>query len=181
MFFLKSPLRAGAFLLAASASISLADIGSSHAQGISEFFASLEGSYKGRGKAVPEGGTKPISISCRVKNSYVAAGGKLQVSGSCASTQGKTDVRGSIKHNGSTVSGAFISPFSNMSLTSSNGSYSAGKLDVVSNFTVNETGELRRMRQIIRKSGAGFRADFYSYQNATRKYKAVGSIEFTKR
>lgn len=177
----KSPLRAGAFLLAAGLLMG-ADVASvAKAQGVSEFFTSLQGSYKGRGKAIPEGATKPISISCRVSNDYATGSSKLDVSGSCASTQGKTEVRGSMQHNGNRVTGSFISPFAEMNLTSSKGSFSGGKLDVVSNFIVKESGELRRLRQVIKKSGAGFRADFYSYENATRKYKAVGSIQFTKR
>ena len=181
MNLLKTPLRSGAFLLAASTVMMAAEIAPANAQGVSEFFSSLQGDFRGRGKAIPEGGSKPVSISCRLSNNYSSGGGKLDVSGSCASTQGKTDVQGSMKHNGNRVSGAFISPFTEMTLTSSKGTYADGKLDVISSFTVNQTGELRRLRQVIKKSASGFRADFYSYENATRKYKAVGSIQFNKR
>ena len=174
-----TPLRTGAFLLATLSTAIVADIQPAKADA-KAFFGTLEGKFKGRGKAVPQGGTKPVSISCRVSNTYSAGSGQLKISGNCASTQGKAKVSGALKHNGNRVSGSFISPFADMRLTSSSGSYSGGKLDVVSNFVEKGSGKLQRMRQIVKKAGNGFRTDFYTFDSATKKYKAAGSIIFTK-
>ena len=145
-----------------------------------DFFGSLQGDFRGRGTAIPESGAGPIRISCKITTEYSTEGKKLTVAGDCASTQGKAKVNGELAHLNGKISGSFISPFSDMEMTTSSGTFGDGILNVVSNFVHNETGELRRIRQVVERDGDGFKAAFYAFEKSSQQYKEAGSIVFSR-
>lgn len=150
------------------------------AESTAEFFGSLQGDFRGRGTAVPESGANPIRISCKISTEYSDEGQTLTISGDCASTQGKAKVSGELAHLDGKISGSFISPFSGMEMTSSSGTFGEGTLKVISNFVHNETGELRRVRQVVEREGDGFKAVFFSFEKSKQKFKEAGSIVFSR-
>lgn len=151
-----------------------------HADVAGDFLSGLEGKFRGRGMAKILNRDKAEPVSCKVSNSYDAAKSSLQVVGDCASSQGKSKVSGNISHSGDAVSGAFIGNIEGSTVTGSRGSVSAGRLVINSNLVDNATGNLTRTRQVIRKEGAGFVAEFYSYDNKSAKYELNGTMNFTK-
>jgi hypothetical protein len=143
----------------------------------SDFLKGLEGSWRGRGSALLPGREKPERITCQVTNEY--EGDSLVVSGECASTQGKSSVSGRLSHAGEKVSGSFINALQGATMTKSSGALSRGNLVVSSSFVENATGNLTRTRQVIRKGGSGFKADFFTYDQASGSYEPSGSITFS--
>jgi hypothetical protein len=155
----------------------IAGAGPAKADAAGDFLKGLEGSWRGRGSAIIPGREKSERITCQVTNAY--EGAALVVSGECASTQGKTSVSGRLNHSGEKVSGSFINAFKGASMTKSAGQVSGGRLTVSTSFVENATGQLARTQQVIRKSGSGFKADFFVYDNAAGAYKPSGSISFS--
>lgn len=147
------------------------------ADAASDFLKGLEGSYRGRGSAIMPGREKSERITCQVTNNY--EGSALVVNGECASTQGKTSVSGRLSHAGDKVTGSFINAVRGASMTKSSGKISGGRLTISSSFVENGTGRLARTQQVIRKSGSGFKADFFLYDNASGTYQPSGSISFS--
>jgi len=143
----------------------------------SDFLKGLEGSWRGRGSAILPGREKAERITCQVTNDF--QGEALVVKGECASTQGKAAVSGRLSHAGDKVSGSFIDAVQGAKMTTSAGSLSGGNLVVSSSFVENATGNLTRTRQVIRKGGSGFKADFFTYDNASGAYQPSGSITFS--
>jgi hypothetical protein len=166
---------ATAAAIAATAALPMAAPARADAAG--DFLKGLEGTYRGRGSAIIPGREKSERITCQVTNSYQT--GALVVKGECASTQGKTSVSGKLSHSGEGVSGSFIDAFKGASVTKSSGTVKGGRLTVSTNFVENGTGQLARTQQIIRKSGSGFKADFFVYDNAAKAYQPSGSISFS--
>lgn len=143
----------------------------------SDFLKGLEGSWRGRGSAILPGREKAERITCQVTNDF--QGDALVVNGECASTQGKSPVSGRLSHAGEKVSGSFINALQGARMTKSSGALSGGNLVVSSSFVENATGNLTRTRQVIRKGGSGFKADFFTYDNASGSYQPAGSITFS--
>jgi len=148
-----------------------------HADPAADFLKGLEGSWRGRGSAILPGREKAERITCQVTNDYES--GALVVKGECASTQGKSAVSGKLSHAGEKFTGSFINALQGARMTKSAGSLSGGNLVVSSSFVDNGTGNLTRTRQVIRKGGSGFKADFFIYDNASGSFKPSGSITFS--
>ncbi len=174
------PTLAGRLSVLAFLSIaaSLAPTGSAVADAGS-FLRSIAGDWRGRGEASIPGRESAEKISCRVSNTYDEARSELVVTGQCATTQAKNAVNGRIQHNGNSVSGAFLSAFDGATVTKSNGSLQGQTLVVSTNFVDNATGNLTRSRQVIRKEGSGFSAEFYLFSNKNGAFERAGSISFS--
>ena len=151
-----------------------------HADAAGDFLSGLSGSFKGRGTAKIFNRDKAEPVSCKVTNQYDPRNAALQVSGDCASSQGKSKVSGTINHSGDTVSGAFIGNIEGSTMTGSRGAVEGGRLVINSNLVDNATGNLSRTRQVIKMQGGGFVAEFYSYDNKSAKYELNGMMNFTK-
>lgn len=147
----------------------------------SGFLKSIEGSWKGRGTAKLPGRGDSESVSCRVTSSYAESETALQVKGDCATTQAKTPVNGKITHNGDTVSGSLLNGVGGATMTKSEGKVKGNQLVVLSNFVDDRTGQLTRSRQVIRKTGSGFQANFYIYDNGSKQFEPAGELKFTAR
>jgi hypothetical protein len=144
-----------------------------------DFLRNLEGSWRGRGSATIPGRDKPERITCQITNTYVASSGDLVVAGECASTQGKTPVQGKLSHKGNAVSGSIISSLRGAKVTTSSGSVSGSRLTVSSSLMEDATGRLVKTRQVIRTSGSGFEASFYTYDNASGAFEPAGNLVFS--
>ena len=99
--------------------------------------------------------------------------------GECATTQGKTEVKGKLSHEGPRVTGALLNTFLGASMTSSQGTIAQDSLTVSANFVNDATGNLTRSRQIIRKTADGFEAQFYTYDNRQKTYLKAGELVFS--
>jgi len=173
---------AGIIMIAATIQLGLMPPSSANAgDTLAEFFEGMEGSYRGRGKTFPSNGSGPIRVTCQILNAYSANAKRLTIAGDCASTQGKSRVKGTLSHNGNNVSGSFISPFSGVTMTKSNGVMRNNQLVVVSSFFDEHTGELSQMRQVIRKTKKGFRTEFHSFDKTKKKYLSAGTLTFSKK
>jgi hypothetical protein len=160
-----------AFAVDAATGVARADAGA--------FLRSIEGSFRGSGTAAIPGRDEVENVSCRVSNAYDQQASALVVSGNCATTQAKSAVKGQLTHNGDSVSGSLISTAGGTSQTSSSGEVNGNTLVVSTNFIDNRTGKLTRSRQVVSKTGGGFRAEFYTYDNRAGKFMKAGSIRFT--
>lgn len=145
------------------------------------FLKSLAGSWRGSGVARFPGQKSEERISCRVTNAYDAAASELSVRGNCATTQVKSTVQGKLSHSGNEVTGALIGSFEGAKMTKSTGTVSGNKLVVSANFIDNATGNLTRSRQIVRRTGSGFEADFFIFDNSKDLYIKFGSIQFSSK
>lgn len=143
------------------------------------FLRSIAGDWRGRGTAKIPGRETEERISCKVQNQYDDSGSALVVRGNCATTQSKSSVSGKLEHSGNRVSGSLIGAFAGATITKSDGEVAGGQLVVSTNFVDNATGTLTRSRQVIRKTGGGFKADFYLYDNKLGKFAKAGSLDFT--
>ena len=151
------------------------------ADSASEFLGLLDGKFRGRGMAVLEFSEEEQRVSCRIENQFDEAKSELKISGECASTQGKTVVNGKLQVKDGEIVGSFISPFPNSELTTSNGVFSNGGLVVSATFVENDTGNLRRIRQIVSTPNeSGFKSRIQSYDNETKAFKDAGSMEFSR-
>ncbi len=144
-----------------------------------DFLKQLEGNWRGRGQATIPGRKNAERITCQVTNIYEAASSELLVSGECASTQGKTPVKGRLSHTGNTVSGSLIDAYKGATVTKSVGSVSSLSLDVSSNFVDDATGNLTRTRQVVQLSDTGFSADFFTFDTRAQEFKPAGSLTFS--
>ncbi|MGI9399915.1 MAG: hypothetical protein ACR2O0_01560 [Rhizobiaceae bacterium] len=160
-------------LLAFGPGAALADAG--------QFLKSLEGGWRGSGVAKLPGRETEERISCRVNNAYSNSSNELSVNGTCATTQFKSSVQGKLNHDGNDVTGALMGSFDGARMTKSTGTVKGNQLVVSANFVDNATGALWRSRQIVRTTGKGFSADFYTYENASGKYVKSGSIKFSSK
>jgi hypothetical protein len=145
------------------------------------FLKSLEGEWRGSGLYRFEGRQTDERISCRVTNTYDAAAQRLDLSGDCATAQIKNSVKGYLKEDGDEVSGALLGTLDGSRMTKSTGSVKGNQLVVLANFVDNATGTLYRSQQVVRRTGKGFEADFYWYDNRLGKFAKTGSIKFTSR
>jgi len=143
------------------------------------FLKSIEGSWKGAGTAKLPGREGSERVSCRVTSSYAESETALQVKGDCATTQAKTPVNGKITHNGNSVSGSLINGLGSATMVKSQGQVKGNQLVVLSNFIDDQTGQLTRSRQVISKTGNGFQAAFFLYDNASKKFEPAGQLKFT--
>lgn len=154
---------------------------SAYASDAASFLKGLDGSYRGRGKAIYAKGKKTVNVSCQIANHISDDGNSLKITGVCATTQGKAKVKGQLKLAGSKFSGAFFSPSTTMKLTKSFGAVKGDALTMTSFFLDSRTGLLTRIRQVVKKSGAGFSSSISTYDNAEKKYQPSGSIKFKKK
>lgn len=145
------------------------------------FLKSLEGKWRGSGLYRFEGRKDNERLSCRVINTYDASAHQLSLSGDCATAQFKNSIRGKIKEDGNRVTGAMMGTLDGSRMTKSTGSIKGNQLVVLANFVDNATGTLYRSQQVIRKTGRGFEADFYWYDNKLGKFTKSGNIKFTSR
>lgn len=145
------------------------------------FLKSLEGEWRGSGLYRFEGRRTDERIRCRVTNTYDAATQRLSLTGSCATAQLKNSVEGYLTEDGGKVSGALLGTLDGSRMTKSTGSVKGNQLVVLANFVDNATGTLYRSQQVIRRTGKGFEADFYWYDNKLGKFAKSGSIDFTSR
>lgn len=142
-----------------------------------DFLKGLDGSWRGRGSALIPGRDEPERITCQIAGTF--AGDALSVTGECASTQGKTRVSGRLVSDRNKVSGSLINALAGAEMTRSSGSVEGGRLVVASDFVQAATGRLTRTQQIVRRSGGGFTAQFYTYDNASGRYEPAGDIQFS--
>lgn len=145
-----------------------------------EFLASLEGTYAGRGEAKILGDAAE-RISCRIENDYDPDTNKLSLSGECASTKGKDRINGGVTANGTSLSGAFVSPRSGVTVTQSSGSVDGDTMVLSASLLEEKTQSLTRVRQVISKSETGLMVEFQTYDNASGSYESNGRIDLTKR
>jgi hypothetical protein len=143
------------------------------------FLQSIEGSWRGRGTAKIPGRENAERITCQVDNQFLEADKALEISGNCATTQSKSGVSGRLSYSGDSISGALIGNFEGSTITKSEGNYAGDELVVSTNFVDNTTGNLTRSRQVIRKTGPGFEAEFYTFDNRQGKFVKSGSIRFS--
>ena len=147
-----------------------------------DFLQMLDGKFRGRGKVVFQNMTGEQPVSCRIENSYDEAQKVLSVTGNCASTQGKTVVKGQLEIVEGKIAGSFISPNAKSEITQSNGEIRGDELIVSTSFVNNDSGNLSRIRQIVvlpTEDGTGFMSKFQSYDNASKEYQDTGWVEFS--
>jgi len=144
-------------------------------------FSKLNGNFRGSGFALVDGGEKKRRISCQLVNSYSASTSKLKMTGRCASSQGATNVAGTISHAGGKITGSYLTFRNNVKMTSSSGTLGKKSLTILASFVDEKNGRLHKVRQIIQITAAGFQADFFTYNNKTKKYEAAGVVAFRRR
>jgi hypothetical protein len=149
--------------------------------GAESFLKSLEGDWRGTGFYRFEGRQTDERLICRVTNTYDATNQRLDVNGDCATAQLKNSVQGYLKEDGDKVSGALMGTLDGSRMTKSTGSVKGNQLVVLANFVDNATGTLYRSQQVVRRTGKGFEADFYWYDNKLGKFAKSGTIKFTGR
>lgn len=144
------------------------------------FLETLNGKFKGRGEAVIEISNSQERVSCKLDNALDNQSNILNVSGVCATTQGKASVDGKLEIKEGKVVGTFISPFKDSEITQSSSVYDSGKLVLSTSFVNKNTGNLSRMRQIVESnSKGGFNSTFQKYDNASKAYKDTGFVSFS--
>ena len=146
---------------------------------LSAFLASLDGSYKGKGKAKISPAAEPQKIVCRVMNSFMDETATLHLVGNCASTQGKVKIDAEFSVVDGKFQGSFLAPIANSKVTKSDGVLVDGSLVVSTSYVNNGSGSLTRVRQIISPDEeGGFHATFLQFDNAAGDYLETGSVEF---
>ena len=151
---------------------------SAHAETAADFLKSIEGSYSGRGKAKLIG-EKLDTVACKINNAF--EDDRLEVSGECASTKGKSKVNGGIVVDGEDVAGNFVAPKPNLEITQSSGEFAEGQMTLSTSMLDHQKGGLIRVRQIISRTEDGIKADFFRYDNMSKSYKPSGSIDLKKK
>lgn len=146
----------------------------------SQFLASLEGEYAGRGEAQLLGESAD-RIACRINNSFDASVNTLSLSGECASTKGKDAVQGRIVANGSGINGSFVSPRDSVEVTQSSGSYNNGEMILSASFFDKRVQKLTKVRQIVSRTDSGITAQFMTFDNKSGSYQPTGQINLKKR
>lgn len=154
---------------------------SAHATDAASFLKGLDGSFRGRGKATYANGKKTVNVSCQIANHLSTDGSDLKITGVCATTQGKANVKGRLKLLGSKFSGAFFSPSVTMKLTKSYGVVKGNALTMTSFFVDDRSGQLTRIKQVVQKTNAGFSSSISTYDNASKKFRTSGTIKFKKK
>lgn len=154
---------------------------SAYAVDAASFLKGLDGSFRGRGKAIYANGKKSVNVSCQIANSLSSNGNDLKITGVCATTQGKAKVKGKLSLSGSKFSGTFFSPSATMKLTKSYGVVKGDALTMTSFFVDNRSGLLTRIQQVVQKTSSGFSSSISTYDNASKKYKTSGTIKFKKK
>jgi hypothetical protein len=149
--------------------------------GASSFLKSLEGNWRGTGFYRFEGRQTDEKLICRVTNTYNATNQRLDVTGDCATAQLKSSLSGYLMEDGDKISGALMGTLDGSRLTKSTGSIKGNQLVVLANFVDNATGTLYRSQQVVRRTGKGFEADFYWFDNKLGKFAKSGTIKFTGR
>jgi len=144
------------------------------------FLENLDGNFRGQGEAVTELSNRQERVSCRVENKLNTESSVLQISGVCATTQGKANVSGKLEIVNGKVVGSFISPFKDSQITQSSSNFQNGKLILSSSLINKSTGSLSRTRQIVQRGKeGGFNSTFQRFDNASGDYKNTGYVEFT--
>jgi hypothetical protein len=149
-------------------------------------FTKLDGKFRGSGNSITGSDGKKYRVSCQLTNNYSKSSGKtrsgkLKMTGKCASSQGKSSVRGTISHSGNTITGSYISLRSNVKMIKSLGKADNKSLKISSTFINEANGKRIKIRQILRLTGSGFKANFYTFDNERKKYKSAGAINFKRK
>jgi len=149
-------------------------------------FKRFSGDFRGSGISVVGASGKKVRITCQLTNTYSKdaqdkSSGQLKMNGKCASSQGARVVKGTISHTGDAVTGTYISLRSDVELTKSTGTVSSNSLAIFSYFVDGMTGNLTKIRQVLKLTGKGFQADFFSFDNKTKKYESAGTISFKRK
>lgn len=145
----------------------------------SRFLASLAGEWNGRGSAKLPGREKAERVSCRIATKWDEAARTLEITGACATTQGKSPVSGRLTLDGAAVSGSFLGNFDGATPTRSSGTVSGNDLVVQTAFVNDATGQLMQTRQVIRRGGAGFSSEFYLFDSGSGRFEKSGSMSFS--
>ncbi len=149
--------------------------------GAADIFTKLQGEYRGSGTSIVGSSGKKVRVSCQLKNTYDKGSGKLKMKGKCASSQGSRIVSGTIIHSGNNVTGTYISLSSGIKITRTSGKVGGRSVSVFASYVDEANGSLGKIRQTIKLTGKGFQADFFHFDNDTKKYKSVGVISFRKK
>ena len=149
--------------------------------GASDLFTKLDGKFRGSGTSIAGTNNKKVRISCQLTNSYDKAAGKLKMTGKCASSQGSRKVNGTITHAGNKVTGTYISLRSSIKITKTSGKIGSNSVSVYASFVDENSGSLGKIRQVIQLTDGGFQANFFAFDNKTKKYKSVGVISFKRK
>jgi len=144
-------------------------------------FSRLDGSFRGSGFAITGTDGKKTRVTCQLTNSYNASANQLKMKGRCASSQGASNVDGTLRHAGGKISGNYLTLRPNFTMTKSNGKAGSKSLTINSTFIDKNVSKTYKIRQIIQITSAGFQADFFSYNNKTKKYEAAGVIGFRRK
>ncbi|MGI9350317.1 MAG: hypothetical protein ACR2O3_02040 [Rhizobiaceae bacterium] len=146
-----------------------------------EFVQQLEGKFRGKGEAVIPISQKVERVGCSVLNTFQVDTQTLVIHGKCATTQGKSNVKGSLQVTDDGVAGSFLSPFADSTITQSSSVFQEGRLIVSTSIVNNSTGNLSRLRQIISKNEeGGFTAVFQKFENASDTYHDSGTVVFMR-
>lgn len=142
----------------------------------SKFLEGFQGKYSGKGTAeLIEG--KNDRVSCKLSNKFDEKLAKLEISGRCASVRGVGLVSGSIKVDSGQVKGGFLTRNLGIEIKDSAGDFSKGKLILTSSILDKKVGKLSKMKQIISKSGAGYVAEFFTFDDASGQFEKTGSLK----
>lgn len=145
------------------------------------FLEKLNGEFRGRGEALIEISNSQERVSCKLDNNLNKEANILDITGVCATTQGKAQVDGKLQVKDGKVVGSFISPFKDSEITQSSSNYDGKKLVLSTSFVNKSTGNLSRMRQIVESnSKGGFNSTFQKYDNASKAYKNTGFVSFSR-
>lgn len=145
-----------------------------------DFLRAMAGNFRGKGSAKLFGRTDPESIACKLVATFDPGEKALRISGDCASTQGKSAVKGKLSYSGNSVTGSLIGEVDGATITKSVGTVKGGLLVVTTNFVDNATGNLTRTRQVIQLSDSGFIAQFFTYNNANARFEPAGDLAFSQ-
>ena len=145
-----------------------------------KFLEALNGEFRGRGEAIIDISDRQERVSCKLDNAFDDEQKVLNISGVCATTQGKAEVAGKLSMINGEVVGSFLSPFKNSEITQEASNYVQGKLILSTSFVHKETGNLSRMRQIVVSDPeGGFNSTFQKFDNSLGDYKDTGYVEFS--
>lgn len=161
----------------------LAGLGGAIAQDdASNFLANMEGEFRGKGTTHVALTKSQERVNCKLKNSFNAESGELQINGRCATAQGHAKVKGALTAANGSIAGSFLSPQIGKSVTRSNGKFENGELVLQLEMTDNMTGKKSQYVQIIRGvGGAAFETTLGKYDPSRGGYVQQGHITFAKR
>jgi len=146
-----------------------------------DLFSKLEGSFRGSGMSVTDVSGKKRRVSCQLSNKYDKGAKKLKMKGKCASSQGAAIVKGTISHNNGKISGSYIGLRSRAQMIKSSGKSGRKSVVIYSSFRDRKDDKIYKIKQVLQLNGAGFQANFFTFDNSGKKYKSAGVISFKRK